>query len=357
MLTVDGTTYAQTSAGVTAAIAALPAGGGQVHCTAGTYPWAGTVALPSNIVLSGEGPATYFKQNAGVNSHLLQATGQTGVTIRDLYLDGDKANQTAKFTNILLDTCTKSTIRDIWTARALRTELPAVGGLKYGEGISLHECTDCLIENVYTFENEYDGIKVRGSTHVIVRNIVARNNGGSGVQFALSRPADLPCDFCTMDGVTVFHSTGTPPAVSVSTRGIYIHKGRWCSVSNVISEGTQRLLGGTDTTEYNTFVNCTGRVRPGSGKAGIDFSDGSTCNFSSFSGVTVHGFSGASMKFTLFENGKGNTFTNCHFHRGSGTGTWTFDSGNATDTRFMDCTVVDGSGARKVMTSDNIGLV
>lgn len=70
------------------------AAGKRLHIVAGNYT-SQEITFQSDIEIFGDGGgATLIKLAAGANSHLLYATGQNQITIRDLTLDGNKANQT-----------------------------------------------------------------------------------------------------------------------------------------------------------------------------------------------------------------------------------------------------------------------
>lgn len=85
---------------INAAIATLPASGGSVYLMEGTYIVDGSINLPNNTTLVGAGASTIIKvknsHNAAINviTNSDTATG-TKVTIQDLRIDGNKANQTA----------------------------------------------------------------------------------------------------------------------------------------------------------------------------------------------------------------------------------------------------------------------
>jgi hypothetical protein len=77
---------------VQSAIAAIAAaGGGRLYLPAGT--WDALAVLPSKITIEGDGEATILRLPDGANTHLLEAVNQSGITLRNLTLDGNKANQ------------------------------------------------------------------------------------------------------------------------------------------------------------------------------------------------------------------------------------------------------------------------
>jgi len=85
-------------------------GSRKVYLFAGTYTIADTISLPNNFTLSGAGKGTLlqFGNLGGVSKNMLTNTttggSGTGITIRDLKLDGNKTtNSTDTFTGIYLD--------------------------------------------------------------------------------------------------------------------------------------------------------------------------------------------------------------------------------------------------------------
>ena len=91
------TTSAQTV--INAAIAALPATGGSIYLMEGTYIVDGQINVPNNVSINGAGAATIIKVknatngNFGIIANSDTSTG-TKVTIQNLRIDGNKANQT-----------------------------------------------------------------------------------------------------------------------------------------------------------------------------------------------------------------------------------------------------------------------
>jgi parallel beta-helix repeat protein len=77
------------------------AAGGRVYMAEGTYTISATISIPNNTTLAGAGTGTLItipnSFNANINAITNTTTGGngTGITIQDLRLDGNKANQTA----------------------------------------------------------------------------------------------------------------------------------------------------------------------------------------------------------------------------------------------------------------------
>jgi len=78
---------------INAAIAALPAGGGKIVLTEGTFTVTTDIVLDEdNVILEGQGPATLVTISAGANAQVLKIVGND-VTVTDLAVDGNAANQ------------------------------------------------------------------------------------------------------------------------------------------------------------------------------------------------------------------------------------------------------------------------
>jgi hypothetical protein len=87
------------------ALNAVASTGGVVHVRAGTYTLNAAITIPSDVTLSGEGPATVLKAVAGLSSttnlitNSSHSSGNTGIVIRDLKLDGNRPNRTGSVGN------------------------------------------------------------------------------------------------------------------------------------------------------------------------------------------------------------------------------------------------------------------
>jgi len=100
----DAADYVATGTGdqttINSALTALPAAGGTVYLTEGTYTLGAAISVPNNTILAGAGAATILTvPNAQNGTYAMitntDTTTGTHVVIRDLLIDGNKANQTA----------------------------------------------------------------------------------------------------------------------------------------------------------------------------------------------------------------------------------------------------------------------
>ena len=67
-------------------------GGGLLHIARGSYSYGGIITLYDNIIVEGEGVETLFTQENGINDHCFYAYEKERIIIRDLKIDGNKAN-------------------------------------------------------------------------------------------------------------------------------------------------------------------------------------------------------------------------------------------------------------------------
>jgi trimeric autotransporter adhesin len=94
------TTSAQTV--INTALTALPATGGMVYLMEGTYIIDGSISIPNNTTLAGAGPSTIIKFKNGINAAFkgivnTDTTTGTRVVVRDLFINGNKSNQSGTF--------------------------------------------------------------------------------------------------------------------------------------------------------------------------------------------------------------------------------------------------------------------
>lgn len=91
-----------------------------VRFPAGTYLVDQEIAWPSNVTLEGDGPLSIIKLANGVDDHLFSWTTKSGITIRNLLFDGNKANQTSGAVSrcLYFIDCDDVRIEDVRTYRA-----------------------------------------------------------------------------------------------------------------------------------------------------------------------------------------------------------------------------------------------
>ena len=162
------------------AIDALPAAGGRVLLLEGTYQISATIELDDDTLFEGAGEFTILTLDDSVDDTLLtnrnstpgarHGTGNYRITVRNLYVDGNKSNQGAG-----LDTlwCVGfSTVED------LRIEnITVVDG--WTAGIRTEFCTYVMVTNCRVDNAGDDGIAINKETYyATVSNCIVSNCGG-----------------------------------------------------------------------------------------------------------------------------------------------------------------------------------
>jgi parallel beta-helix repeat protein len=166
------------------ALAAVPAGGADVLVKRGTYTLANSEWIPAKTTLRGEGQeATIIRLANGANSNVLVVeTGADDVTIRDLTVDGNRANQTAN----------SNCIRTV----AARTKV-----------------IDCHVKSA----NGYNIVAFPGAADFIVRNCVSEDSFSEGIEFQ-------GCDGGSAIGNTV---------INPGKNGIYVYANTASNAANI----------------------------------------------------------------------------------------------------------------------------
>jgi len=185
--------------------AVTAAAGGKLELQEGTY-LIGKVTLPSSIIIEGKGVGTIIKLVAGHDDHLLTAASASGITLKNLTLDGNKANQTAgaasrglylldssdiRLVDVIVQNCadhgvhasvgaTTDPLSDsvrIWTTRCKFLTNGTIGAAG-GSGLAVSGdylwATDCYSEG-----NLLSGFKFTGS-HVSAKGCHAIDNDAGG---------------------------------------------------------------------------------------------------------------------------------------------------------------------------------
>ncbi|HSX36540.1 MAG TPA: hypothetical protein VLG13_00225, partial [Patescibacteria group bacterium] len=162
----DAADYVATGSGDQATIntALTAASGGSVYLMEGTYTISAAISIPNNTTLAGADAGTIITlpnaQNGTYNmiTNTDTSTG-TGVTIQNLKLDGNKANQTS------------GSMKGIY-----------LQGMGAGSGGSARRgaiIQKIVVQNIYDISGA--GINIHGSSNNVVDNVTVMNEDGSGV--------------------------------------------------------------------------------------------------------------------------------------------------------------------------------
>lgn len=207
-------------------------GGGMVFLTAGNYTLADTIKIPSDTILEGAGHGTrlafaasvgdktMITNNCGYTPGSRHATGNKNLTLRDMYIDGDKSNRgagadsvwTVGFNTVENLTIGNVTIMNGWTA-ALRTEFCSYVVIA---GNRIHNPgDDCIAINEETYYCSCYGNKLSdagkgGKSYGASNGIEVQDGCRDVAVFGNS------IDNCTADGIEVSIHSGKSASVNVA---------------------------------------------------------------------------------------------------------------------------------------------
>jgi parallel beta-helix repeat protein len=205
------------------AIATLPASGGKIYLTEGTYTVSGNITLPANTTLSGAGNSTILKVRDNHDAFIdVISLGGHRATITDVHFEGNKSNQSAgtvahrairgSFDHITINRITAQnfytdnvsnvytiSLQDSWYTKITESTVldNNTGGVRlsdYGvvsdniiesnSGIGAYigyahiSFTGNLVRN-----NQGAGVYTRDSTAIKIVGNIIEGNGGNGVEF------------------------------------------------------------------------------------------------------------------------------------------------------------------------------
>lgn len=128
----------------TALYAAAEAGGGIVYVPVGTYIIDQTLNIPSKVTLQGEGAQSILKAKVGLDAPVLLDLDATNVdiTIRDLKIDGNKANQTvgAGAPGIKMGNVDNLLISNVWVHATMGHAIWALTTIDIEAGVRMENC-------------------------------------------------------------------------------------------------------------------------------------------------------------------------------------------------------------------------
>ncbi|MFJ4288154.1 right-handed parallel beta-helix repeat-containing protein, partial [Paenarthrobacter nicotinovorans] len=319
----------------------------------GKYFVSTSLTFPSNLVLNANGAKieALTNTNAPVITNSDRVNGNTGIIIRDLFVDARGSIQTSQINAIEFMRVSHSRFDNLDVTGAKRNQ--TFPGGTNGDGLCLIYSNYNEINGGNFHDNTYDGIKLRGSSFNKINAPTCDENGRSGIQLAFFSPTGPP--FNVNEGIeaegsnnntiltpTIRHSTGTPHAYAPTTSGVYIHTGYRNTVLGIQATGVRQGIGvyaGANDNEFSGGFIAINHVD----RAAIHIEGGPSGLFrNSFKGLTTRGISGANGKHVIVAGGLSggglNRFENCYFARGTGTGTWTVDvTAGVTDTWFTGC--------------------
>ena len=160
------------------AIDSLSSDGGTVKLKEGTYNISSTIEVDDNIVFEGSGWGTILKLADGADCDVIensdQTNGNSNIAIRDLKIDGNKANQTAgnDLNGIDFIKTTDFLINNVWIKDIGTSDVADVG-------IGFSFSTDCIngrITNCISEANTHYGFNSYNCSYLTFANNISKDN-------------------------------------------------------------------------------------------------------------------------------------------------------------------------------------
>lgn len=239
-------TSAQTT--INTAISALGLGGGEIVLLDGTYIVDGSITVPSNVSIKGQGNSTIVKIkdsyntsiNVFVNSDV--STGNSDINLSNFKIDGNKANNSlGSQRGIFFDKVTDCLVSNIFLVNFRSGSITIKNGLRVKVnnnflnsgffGVTLDLSTECTISSNTIEGSGFVGLYVTNSE----RNTINGNTiKGTGV-------SDLGIDLVTSSNNTIGNNTVT----GTGSDGILIYS----------SSNNNALSANTTTNNKNNGIN------------------------------------------------------------------------------------------------------
>jgi len=202
-----------------------------IFIKAGTYTLDSTIVKAvDNVVIGGEGKATIIKVADSTSINAFNITDVSGWTIRNLAIDGNKANQ------------------------AYAGSLDLQNGIFLGNTAGTSVIADVLLEELYIFDTQASGIYARSSNieGLIIINNFIQNSETCGITVRLAKNSVISNNVLINNALT-----GYP------THSIYVYGGFHVITGNVIQGGNGDGIEAYDLengTIANNLINEVGRI-------------------------------------------------------------------------------------------------
>ena len=269
------------------AINHLPTDGGVVRLASGTYTVTSTIdILRSNVVLAGSGLGTVLYLASGSNCVVIRigdgSTTLSGIVIRDIEIDGNKAGNTGS-TGIHLYGGGSTT--KIENSSIINCYIHDCNG----DGIKMDYAEYILIKDCRCINNYAHGIHMRYSSYNQIMSNICNYNGGNGIWL------DTSCAYNKITKNTCNNNGGGPTDWFITHSGISLF---WSSNHNIISDNTCNSNDGygIDIDQSSSYCTITGNICNYNGGHGIYcvYGDGGTvvanrCSGNSGSGIAISG--------------------------------------------------------------------
>lgn len=175
----------KTCTAIQKAISKLPAEGGEIRLTAGTYSCNHPIIMnKDNVTLRGAGPSTLLRLSDGINAPVIvmglaENIPQRAIRyirVMDLMIDGNRANQNAE--------CMGGPCSDQFPLR--------------NNGISIRRCVDCTVQSVIVYGAMSGGLVTElGCRRLTIRDYTSYDNEFDGL-------AGYETEDSTFSGITLY---------------------------------------------------------------------------------------------------------------------------------------------------------
>jgi parallel beta-helix repeat protein len=210
-------------------IADLPAGGGSIVLLEGTYTVDANndpikISSVDNVTIQGQGKSTKICLGTGISSNLIEVVDASGITIKDLYVDGTTTAGSGGVDiyqcGVLFDTVTYSNIIDVITESnkmhglhiydsSLRIEVSGCECVDNTEvGIFINSSEDIIVGANTCYSNDTQGVQLHATTDSTVVGNNCSENLNSGIYL------DTNSNYNTINGNTCSGNT---------SNGIYLY--------------------------------------------------------------------------------------------------------------------------------------
>ncbi|MEA1998142.1 MAG: right-handed parallel beta-helix repeat-containing protein [Euryarchaeota archaeon] len=269
------------------AIGDLPANGGSIVLLEGAYTIDANndpikINTVDNVTIQGQGKGTKICLDTGVSSNIIEVVNASGVTIKDLCVDGTTTAASGGVgiyqCGVLFDTVTYSNIIDVSAISnkmhglhiydsSLRIEVSGCECTDNTEaGILLNTSEDIIVGANTCYSNDTDGVQLHASTNSTVVGNNCSGNLNSGIYL------DAASNYNTINGNTCGSNT---------MNGIYLYN----YVLNITVTGNtcyNNTLDGIFASSNILYCTISGNTCRGNGRHGVQLS--TACNDNSILG-------------------------------------------------------------------------
>lgn len=202
----DPTGAADSTAAISAALAALPAGGGTVYFPAGTYKLSGALSVPTGAVLRGAGENVTILSQTSTSADTLTATDKRYISVSDLQLAGPSSG-TGRGIAFLHSAAAVASI-------SLSNLIVQNFG---GDGVHLETVITSSLVNVRSQSNGGHGFFANNGTSVTWQACYGNGNTGNGYEIDSVNYCDL--NGCGSDSNAIGYSVNGSSAVVLNGCG------------------------------------------------------------------------------------------------------------------------------------------